>query len=670
MHYLKQLMTIWGRQTDQKHFLEEYPRPQMQRNSYVNLNGTWEYAFTKQKITDLFQIKWEGKIIVPFSSEAYLSGVNRQQQPGEYLWYRRDFPTPEDYRAGMRVLLHFGAVDQRCEVYVNQKFVVSHCGGYLPFEADITEVLHVDRINELAVCVRDDSDTSYYSRGKQMLKRGGMFYTAQSGIWQPVWMECVPQTYLQKVLCEPDADTGAVRFEMEIETDIEAGNILGTGGALEAFDEDGKAGSDFPDLRIEIYQAIIDEQVSLSAEACRRMEPLDGPAHALAERKRRKTLRFFSYEKVVENAVEDAIENVAENIAEGDVAHRFQTKRRMIKKIQQTIKIHDFEKKLWTPESPYLYVYKIWYGKDEITGYFAFRTFSVEPDKAGVMRMCLNHAPYFQKGVLDQGYWPDGLYTPPCDNAMIYDILKMKELGFNMLRKHIKIEPQRWYYHCDRLGMIVWQDMVNGGGAYQFWFVTYLATAFNMFNYRIKDRCYRLLARKDPRGRAQFEEEMEQTVQALRGHPCIGTWVIFNEGWGQFDAVRLTKRLRELDDTRVIDSTSGWFDQRCGDLRSQHYYFFKLALAWEKHRATVLSEFGGFPYRVEGHSCCEKVYGYHPCRSLTELRQAYAKLMREVIEPEIRNGLSATVYTQLSDVEEEVNGILTYDREVCKHADL
>ena len=209
-----------------------------------------------------------------------------------------------------------------------------------------------------------------------------------------------------------------------------------------------------------------------------------------------------------------------------------------------------------------------------------------------------------------------------------------------------------------------------GGDAYQFWFVTYLATAFNMFNYRIKDNCYTLLGRKDRRGREQFEEEMEQTVKVLRGHASIGTWVIFNEDWGQFDAVRLTKRLRALDDTRVIDSTSGWFDQRCGDLRSQHYYFFKLVLAWEKHRATVLSEFGGFPYRVEGHSCCEKVYGYHPCQSLEELWQAYAKLMKEVIEPEIKKGLSATVYTQLSDVEEEVNGILTYDREVCKHADL
>jgi len=647
---LKQLMTVWGRQIDQEHLLEEYPRPLMRRDSYVNLNGKWDYAFTEQEMKEISAIAWEGKIVVPFPPEAYLSGVNKQLQPGGYLWYRRELPMPEDYGAGMRVLLHFGAVDQQCKVYVNQKPVAAHIGGYLPFEADITDTLHVDGINELVVCVRDDSDTSYYSRGKQMLKRGGMFYTAQSGIWQTVWMECVPETYLREVLCKPNADTGEVRFEIEIET----GNIFRADGAVDAFDKREKAGRDLPDLRIEIYEAGIDEQVSLSAEACRSMESLDGQAHALAGRERRKALRFFSCEKAVE----------------GDPIHSSKNTRRTIKKIHQTIKIHDFERKLWTPERPYLYYYKIRYASDEVTGYFALRTFTVEPDEAGVMRMCLNHVPYFQKGVLDQGYWPDGLYTPPCDNAMIYDILKMKELGFNMLRKHIKIEPQRWYYHCDRLGMIVWQDMVNGGDAYQFWFVTYLATAFNMFNYRIKDNCYALLGRKDRRGREQFEEEMEQTVKVLRGHPSIGTWVIFNEGWGQFDAVRLTKRLRALDDTRVIDSTSGWFDQRCGDLRSQHYYFFKLVLAWEKHRATVLSEFGGFPYRVEGHSCCEKVYGYHPCQSLEELWQAYAKLMKEVIEPEIKKGLSATVYTQLSDVEEEVNGILTYDREVCKHADL
>ncbi|HOO29184.1 MAG TPA: glycoside hydrolase family 2 TIM barrel-domain containing protein, partial [Lachnospiraceae bacterium] len=342
--------------------------------------------------------------------------------------------------------------------------------------------------------------------------------------------------------------------------------------------------------------------------------------------------------------------------------------RKMI--LRHTIKIAASDRKLWTPDTPYLYYYSVRCGADEVAGYFALRTFSVEPDENGVARMCLNHRPYFQKGVLDQGYWPDGLYTAPSDSAMLYDIMKMKELGFSMLRKHLKIEPQRWYYHCDRLGMIVWQDMVNGGGRYRFWFVTYLATAFNMFKYRIRDNCHHLLARSDRRGREQFEQEMERTVRQLFGHPSIGTWVIFNEGWGQFDAVRMTEKMRALDSSRVIDSTSGWFDQGCGDLRSQHYYFFKLVLQWEKKRATVISELGGFPYRIEEHSFSDKVYGYHACNTQEELHAAYRHLMQDIIEPEIQKGLSATVYTQLSDVEEEVNGILTYDREVCKHADL
>lgn len=611
---MEELKTGWGQRLDKKQVLKDYPRPLMQRESYVNLNGEWDYCITGQE-QELSKLPWEGKILVPFSPEASLSGVGRQLQPGEYLWYRRTFQMPEEYTVGMRLLLHFGAVDQRCKVYVNQKLVTAHIGGYLPFDADMTEALAerktVESEHEIIVCVRDDSDTSYYSRGKQMLKRGGMFYTAQSGIWQTVWMECVAENYLKEVLCKPNADSGEITFKVKIRMTDGVEKVV-------------RIGAD--DMQVEIYAACMDAQCGVSSEEYK--------------------------------AVNSSVKAESNCVKKGRIIYTGP--------LQSRIKISDTEKKLWSVDEPYLYYYKLTYGKDEVTGYFAFRTFTVEPDEKGVMRMCLNHQPYFQKGVLDQGYWPDGLYTAPCDNALVYDIVKMKELGFNMLRKHIKIESQRWYYHCDRLGMIVWQDMINGGGSYQFWFVTYLATLFNMFNYRIKDNCYRLLARQDKRGKVLFEQEMEQTVKTLKMHPSIGTWVIFNEGWGQFDAVRMTKRLRELDDSRIIDSTSGWFDQNCGDLRSQHYYFFKLVLIWDKVRAMVLSELGGFPYRVERHSCCEKVYGYHPCRSLKELHQAYEKLMKDTIEPEIENGLSATVYTQLSDVEEEVNGILTYDREVCK----
>ena len=628
MTAVKELKTEWGERLEKDRIFEEYPRPLMQRNSYVNLNGEWDYCMTGQE-QELSKLPWEGKILVPFSPEASLSGVGRQLQPGEYLWYRRTFKVPDEYSSSKHLILHFGAVDQRCKVYVNQKLVTAHIGGYLPFEADITEALLTETAagedNEIIVCVRDDSDTSYYSRGKQMLKRGGMFYTAQSGIWQTVWLECVAENYLKDVLCKPDANLGEVSFEVKIQT--MAGVEKNTEGAVDT--------ACIEKLQVEIYAACIDAQFGVSSEVFKSVNDSAGAGSARSDKDRAEKQRI---------------------IYAGPM--------------QKSIKIECAEKKLWTPDTPYLYYYKLTYGEDEVTGYFAFRTFTVEPDEKGVMRMCLNHQPYFQKGVLDQGYWPDGLYTAPCDNALIYDIVKMKELGFNMLRKHIKIEPQRWYYHCDRLGMVVWQDMINGGGKYRFWFVTYLATLFNMFNYRIKDNCYGLLARRDERGKKQFETEMEQTVKALTAHPSIGTWVIFNEGWGQFDAVRMTKRLRELDSSRVIDSTSGWFDQKCGDLRSQHYYFFKLVLVWDKMRAIVLSELGGFPYRVEGHSCCAKVYGYHPCRTLKELHQAYEKLMRDTIEPEIANGLSATVYTQLSDVEEEVNGILTYDREVCKFEEM
>ncbi len=629
---VKQLITSWGKTLDKNHIFEEYPRPMMVRDSYTNLNGEWDYTITKQKSDAGSFVGWEGKIVVPFSPEAYLSGVNRQLQPGEYLWYRRSISLPADYTEGKRVLLHFGAVDQRCAVYVNHICVTKHAGGYLPFEADITDALLREKEGELVVCVRDDSDASYHSKGKQALKRGGMFYTAQSGIWQSVWMECVPWKSVHEVVCHQDADKGEVSFQLSVNCSSQKDN----------FSADQKP----IDLQIEIFEAEIDQQIGLKAEIYR---------NGTVPKPQKIDVTLLKTEKQIESA------DLWRNTEINGTAHGAVT----IK-----LRIDEAKRHMWTPQTPYLYNYRIQFGEDNICGYFALRTFSVEADEHGVMRMCLNHLPYFQKGVLDQGYWPDGLYTPPCDAAMIYDIVKMKELGFNMLRKHIKIEPQRWYYHCDRLGMIVWQDMINGGSAYHFWFVTYLATAFNMFNYRIIDNCYDLLSRRDKRGREEFKMEMEQTVRTLQSHPCIGTWVIFNEGWGQFDAKKMTKRLRALDDSRVIDSASGWFDQRCGDLRSQHYYFFKLVLQWEQKRATVLSEFGGFPFKVEGHTCCEKVYGYHPCTSIANLQRAYQNLMQKTIQPQIENGLSATVYTQLSDVEEEVNGILTYDREVCKHENL
>ena len=270
-----------------------------------------------------------------------------------------------------------------------------------------------------------------------------------------------------------------------------------------------------------------------------------------------------------------------------------------------------------------------------------------------------------QKGVLDQGYWPDGLYTAPADEAMVYDIRTMKSVGFNMIRKHIKIEPQRWYYHCDRLGMVVWQDMVNGGSAYQDWYVTYLATALSCKNIKVGDRSRWLLSRKDKKGRLEFVREMRGTIRLLKRHPSIAAWVVFNEGWGQFSTRKMTEIVRQEDGTRLIDSASGWFDQGCGDMQSVHNYFFKLEVKPEEERAAVLSEFGGIALQVQGHSACEELYGYGTYTELDALNQAYKEL-DEKVQALIPQVLCASVYTQVSDVEEEVNGVLTFDREVQK----
>ena len=319
----------------------------------------------------------------------------------------------------------------------------------------------------------------------------------------------------------------------------------------------------------------------------------------------------------------------------------------------------------WTCETPYLYFFTVTMGEDRAESYFAMRKFSVEKDEDGIPRICLNGKVQFQNGVLDQGYWPDGLYTAPSDEALIFDITEMKKSGFNMVRKHIKIEPQRWYWHCDRLGLVVWQDMVNGGGAYQYWFVTYLATVMSWRGITMKDDHPWLLARRDRAGRAEFVREMKETIRILKGHPSIGTWVIFNEGWGQFQTEALTRIAKEEDPSRLIDAASGWFDQGGGDLQSVHNYFFKLKVRPEKERAAVLSEIGGHTYREPGHSACEELYGYGACRDKETLGKAYCDLTDKV-RALIPQGLCASVYTQWTDIEEEINGVYTWDREVRK----
>lgn len=580
---MRQLKTRWTKEVlnNPGKVWEEYPRPSMVRESFVNLNGWWEYAFTKEvRPPKVFQ----GEILVPFSPEALLSGVERQLKPGEVLWYRRQLPLgvkasgDTGSNQGGHWLLHFGAVDQFAAVYVNRKLVCRHLGGYLPFSADVTEELE-DGNNELLVAVKDFTDQSYFSRGKQKLQNSGMFYTAQSGIWQTVWMEQVPKVYIRQLKITPLFD------ERQVEVTVSAY------GEERAKDRENKL------------------EVTVSAPD---MQPV--------------TVESRAGEKI---------------------------------RIPVTCM------KSWSPESPYLYDMQVTMGEDVVDSYFAMRKIAVEKDGEGIPRLFLNNQPYFQKGVLDQGYWPDGLYTAPCDEALEFDIMEMKRLGFNMLRKHIKIEPERWYYHCDRLGMLVWQDMVCGGRPYRHWYVTYMATAMELFHIRPNDQMYGLLGRKEEKGRRQFIKEMRGTIEALYNHPSIVVWVLFNEGWGQFDAEEAVRAARREDALRLLDQASGWFDQGGGDIKSIHNYFFPLKVCKEE-RAAALTEFGGYCWHNREHSMYAKVYGYRIYHGRKELTKGYEDLMKREVLPNIPKGLSATIYTQLSDIEEEVNGILTYDREEVK----
>ena len=600
---MKQLYTRWGRELDPQNVLPEYPRPLLRRSSYTNLNGYWDYAFTREfKIPE----KYDGQILVPFSPEAVLSGVSRQLMPDEYLWYRRIFIIEgwNGRKSGRRLLLHFGAVDQACAVYVNGQRAARHTGGYLPFEADITQLVR-DGDNELIVAVKDLSDTSWHARGKQRLERGGMFYTAQSGIWQTVWMEEVPETYIQTIESVTDPDAGTVRVRVTAaENNKYEGTEVKTSGHQE-----GDRASGLP-VQVQIHRP------GLYTDSC----------------------EYSVDEEILCSGIGSAGEWI--EIAIPDIM-------------------------LWTCETPYLYFFTVTMGEDRVESYFAMRRFSVEKDEKGIPRICMNGEVQFQNGVLDQGYWPDGLYTAPSDEAMIFDITEMKRCGFNMVRKHIKIEPQRWYWHCDRLGIVVWQDMVNGGEAYRYWFVTYLATVMSWRNIKIKDSHPWLLARRERTGRTEFVREMKETIRLLKGHPSICTWVIFNEGWGQFQTKELTRIAREADPDRLIDPASGWFDQGGGDLQSVHNYFFRLKVRPEKERAAVLSEIGGHTYREPDHSACEELYGYGACRDKEALGRAYRELTKKV-KKLIPQGLCASVYTQWTDIEEEINGVYTWDREVRK----
>ena len=596
---MKQLYTRWGKNLDRDHVLEEYPRPLLMREDYQILNGWWDYAFT---IDYKQPQQYEGRILVPFSPETALSGVGRQLKPDEYLWYRRNFDLPGwDREKGQnRILLHFGAVDQSCEVRINGHKVKRHTGGYLPFEVDISRYAQ-ESANELIVAVKDLSDTSYHSKGKQKLNAGGMFYTAQSGIWQTVWLEKVPETYIKEIKTVPDIEKKIIRIKVSSSYSTDEKNVDKLSRNLPIEIKIRKPGL-YPDPVVKPSQISTEDMLETAVQA------------------------------VSDKWIEIPIESIS----------------------------------LWNCETPYLYYFEVKLGDDRAISYFAMRKFSLETKvHEEFPRICLNGEVQFQNGVLDQGYWPESLYTPPSDAAMIFDIREMKKTGFNMVRKHLKIEPQRWYYHCDRLGIVVWQDMVNGGSYYKHWFVTYGATLLSWLRIPMRDVYPRLLSREAKAGRLEFIWEMKETIRLLGNHPSIAAWVIFNEGWGQFQTEDMTRIVRRLDPNRLIDQASGWFDQGGGDFSSLHNYFFKLFIRPERERASVLSEFGGYSYREPGHCAKEKLYGYGICKNKKDLEKRFLERWSGVRNL-IPQGLSASIYTQWTDVEEEVNGVFTYDREVRK----
>ena len=532
-----------------------YPRPQMKRESFFCLNGTWEISVNGGE---------PQPIRVPFCPESLLSGVCLEPRDVNTLIYRKTFTLPEGFDGG-RILLHFGAVDQKAMAYLNGHFIGMHESGYEPFDLDITDRL--EKENQLVVEVWDDLRPHTLPYGKQRADRGGMWYTPVSGIWQTVWIEAVPRSHVEHLRIDTTEDTATIMAYITY--------------------------GDFPE--------------DVFPEGKVTVQTPDG--------------------------------DLTVPMIEGKAIVKFPSPR------------------LWSPEDPYLYFFTVEVGYDKVQSYFALRTLEIK-EVNGIPRLCLNGKPYFLHALLDQGYWSDVIYTPASPECYEQDILAMKSLGFNTLRKHIKVEPEQFYYDCDRLGMLVMQDMVNNGH-YSFLRDTALPTVGLK---KLNDK--RL--HRDESTRKAFYYGMTSTVGQLRNHPCIVYWTIFNEGWGQFDGNAAYAKLRELDATRFIDTASGWFKVSDTDVDSEHIYFKPVKLKYSD-KPMVLSEFGGYAYKPEGHAFNPTgTYGYRFFKEQADFENALVKLYEEEIIPAVKQGLCGAVYTQVSDVEDETNGLLSYDRKICK----
>lgn len=557
------IKTAWAEKIDPANPLPEYPRPQMVRDQWLNLNGLWDYAIVARGNST--PSAFDGKILVPFAVESSLSGVEKRVGQNQELWYHRTFTVPATWK-NKKVVLHFGAVDWRADVWINDVKVGHHEGGYAPFQFDITPFLTKAPAQKVVVKVWDPTDQGYQPRGKQVERPHGIWYTPVTGIWQTVWLEPVDQAYITHLKTVPNIDGGNVTI------------LASTEGATS---------SDIIEVKVLDNGKVV------------------GTGRAAA-----------GQEVLV--AVPDA--------------------------------------KLWSPESPFLYdmevsILRNGVAADRLKSYFGMRKVSTNRDSNGIVRLQLNNKDYFHFGPLDQGWWPDGLYTAPTDEALLFDIKKTKDFGFNMIRKHVKVEPARWYYHCDREGILVWQDMPNGDRSPQ-WQMR------NYFN--------GLELVRSAKSEANFRQEWKEIMDLCYSNPSVVVWVPFNEAWGQFKTEEITEWTKDYDPSRLVNPASGGNHYDVGDMIDMHNYPEPRMGLYDSKRSNVLGEYGGIGLVLQDHLWeKDRNWGYVQYKTSEEATKAYIDMANQLKEL-IPFGYSAAVYTQTTDVEVEVNGLITYDRKVIK----
>jgi hypothetical protein len=569
------IMTEWAEKVNPENVWKEYPRPQLVRDNWLNLNGMWDYSILKKYSSK--PSGFQGKILVPFCSESALSGIGKSVMPDDRLWYRRSFTVPDEWNS-KRIMLNFEAVDWSTTVWINDAVVGSHKGGYDRFTFDITDYLNKGGTQEIIVAVDDPSSAGSQARGKQRLEQSGIWYTPVSGIWQTVWLEAVNK----------EASIGEIKI--------------------------------IPDIDRNIVSVLPMTREPLQPGYSASISVLDG--------------------------------NIL--VAEASVA------------VDKIVEIPINNPNLWSPDNPFLYDLKIVLANsegtvlDEVKSYFGMRKISLGPGSINML-LYLNNKPLFHYGTLDQGWWPDGLHTPPSDEAMLYDLQVTKDMGFNMIRKHIKVEPDRWYYHCDKLGLMVWQDMPSG--------MVVIPNEDNGNPITLQGiRPFENDQYKTAESTSQWEFELKRMIDIHYNAPCIVVWIPFNEGWGQYSTCRIANMVKELDPSRLVNAASGWSIRRCGDFFDMHNYSTEIFVPpISRETASVLGEFGGIGFPVKTHLWNPDMrnWGYQTYQSADELLENYKHKFEQVVAMRIR-GLSGAVYTQTTDVEGEINGLMTYDRKVIK----